>query len=267
MDPAGGTAAQSTTNASSSDSASAKPELDMSAINEAIAQTANDPSTAPQQTFDVNEISLDNTPTTDAGLEQQQASNPGMNLANSGAAASATAGAEDKPAAPAAAFVDGDIVDEAPKAEEAPKPAADYDAALNADPLASFEDPAAPAPAAAAPAAAPSGEVDPSTLNDPDPEPTPEPAPAAAAPAVDPLAAAQQGEGVADTNAPVPAPVEKKDEDDDDDDEKNKKKPKKGEIHIKVDFDKILHSNVAIIGIVVGIILILVAVLLIATLS
>ena len=267
MDSAGGTAAQSSTN-TTSDSASAKPELDMSAINEAIAQTANDPSTAPQQSFDVNDISLDNTPTTDAGLEQQQASNPGMNLANSGAAASATAATEEKPAAPAAAFIDGDIVDEAPKAEEEakPKPAADYDAALNADPLASFEDPAAPAaPAAtAAPAAAPSGEVDPSTLNDPDPEPTP----AAPAPAVDPVAAAQQGEGVADTNAPVPAPAEKKDDDDDDDENKEEEpKKKKGEIHIKVDFDKILHSNIAIVGIVVGVILILVTIFVIMALS
>lgn len=260
MDPAGGTAAQSTTNVSSSDSASAKPELDMSAINEAIAQTANDPSTAVQQTFDVNEISLDNTPTTDAGLEQQQASNPGMNLANSGAAASATAaGEEEKPAAPAAAFVDGDIVDEAPKEEEKPAAkAVDYDAALNADPLASFEDPAAPAAAAAA---APSGEVDPSTLDEPDPAP----APAPVAPTPDPVAAAQAGD-VTDTNAPLPAPAEKKDDEEDDEDGEKAKKPKKGEIHFNIDFDKILHSNAAIIGIIVGGILILVAVLVIANL-
>lgn len=265
MDSAGGTAAQSTTNASSSDSASAKPELDMSAINEAIAQTANDPSTAVQQTFDVNEISLDNTPTTDAGLEQQQASNPGMNLANSGAAASATAaGEEEKPAAPAAAFVDGDIVDEAPKEEEKPAAkAVDYDAALNADPLASFEDPAAPAAPAAAAAAAPSGEVDPSTLDEPDPAPAPAPAPVAPTP--DPVAAAQAGD-VTDTNAPLPAPVEKKDDEEDDEDGEKAKKPKKGEIHFNIDFDKILHSNAAIIGIIVGAVILVLAIFVIANL-
>ena len=57
-----------------------KPELDMDAINAAVNATAgNDPNL--QGTFDVNDISLDDTPTTAAELEQQMQKNPEMSLA------------------------------------------------------------------------------------------------------------------------------------------------------------------------------------------
>ena len=226
MDPAaGGTSTPNSTNLNTDTASGVKaPEgMDLSAINEAIAASADDASKVPQQTFDVNDISLDNTPTTDAALEQQQAKDPNLNLANSGAATSATAApaapaaaeGEEKTAAPAAAFVDGDIVDDTPSAEEeAPKsPEPNYDA-LNADPLASFDESNAAAPAEA---------------------------PAEGAPA--------EGEA-------------KKDGDKDEKDSKAKK-----EIHIKIDFDKIIHSNIAIICIVVGVIIIAVGAILIFTLN
>lgn len=57
-----------------------KPELDMDAINAAVNATAgNDPNL--QNAFDVNDISLDDTPTTAAELEQQMQKNPEMSLA------------------------------------------------------------------------------------------------------------------------------------------------------------------------------------------
>ena len=243
MDPAGGTSAPNSTNLNTDSAAGVKaPEgMDLSAINEAIAASADEAANAPQQTFDVNDISLDNTPTTDAGLAAQQAKDPSMNLANSEAAPSAPAApapvaapstptelpetpaaapaapaTEEKPAAAEAAFVDGDIVDEAPAAaaeEEAKAPEPNYDA-LNADPLASFESTAA----AEAPAEG-------------------------AAPA--------EGEA-------------KKDGDAKDGEEK---KGMKKDIKIHIDFNAILHSNFAIIGIVVAVIIILVAVVLIVTLN
>lgn len=110
--------------------ASDAPVLDMDAINEAVAATANDGNNI-QNTFDVNDISLDNTPTSDAELKQQMADNPDMSLAGGASAdAAAPAGAVDftntadpidsPAAAPAAAdkpaetagFVDGDISNE-----------------------------------------------------------------------------------------------------------------------------------------------------------
>ncbi len=243
MDSAGGTAAQNSTNLNSSDSTGIKvPEgVDMDAINEAIAATAKDASNTPQQSFDVNDISLDNTPTTDAALEQQQAKDPTMNLANSGAATSATATPEpaapaatpepaapaatpepaapaapaadaEKPAAPSASFVDGDIVDAPAEESKEPAPEQNYDAALNADPLASFDE-------------------------------------NAAAPAETEATQAAEGDAKAE-------------------DEKDAKKTgMKKEIKIHIDFDKIIHSNLAVAGIVIGIIVILVAVVLIATLN
>lgn len=245
MDPAGGTSAPNSTNLNTDSSAGVKaPEgMDLSAINEAIAASADEAANAPQQTFDVNDISLDNTPTTDAGLAAQQAKDPSMNLANSEAAPSAPAApapvatpstptelpetpaaapaapaAEEKPAAAEAAFVDGDIVDEAPAAaaEEAKAPEPNYDS-LNADPLASFESTAA----AEAPAEGAAGD----------------------APA--------EGEAKKDGDAK---------------DEKEKKGMKK-DIKIHIDFNAILHSNLAIIGIVVAVIVILVVTVLIITLN
>ena len=235
MDPAGGTSAPNSTNLNTDSTAGVKaPEgMDLTAINEAIAASAEEAAKTEQQTFDVNDISLDNTPTTDAALEQQKASDPNMSLANSGAATSATAApaapaepatpaapaaaTEEKPAAPAAAFVDGDIVDESPKEEAAaPAPEPNYDA-LNADPLASFDESSA---ATATPAEAPA-------------------------------------EGAS-------AAGEAKKEDDKKD-EKDKKAKK--DIKINIDFNAILHSNIAIIGIVVGVIIITVVAILIFTLN
>ncbi len=239
MDPAGGTSAPNSTNLNTDSTAGVKaPEgMDLSAINEAIAASAEEAVKTEQQTFDVNDISLDNTPTTDAALEQQKASDPNMSLANSGAATSATAApaaaaepaapaapaaetaaTEEKPAAPAAAFVDGDIVDESPKEEEAaaPAPEPNYDA-LNADPLASFDESSA---ATATPAEAPAE------------------------------GASAEGEAK---------------KEDDKKDEKDKKAKK--DIKINIDFNAILHSNIAIIGIVVGVIIIAVVAILIFTLN
>ena len=227
MDPAGGTTPNSTNlNTDSTAGVKAPEGMDLSAINEAIAASANDASKAPQQTFDVNDISLDNTPTTDAGLEMQQAKDPNMSLANSGAAPSATAAAPaaaeseaEKPAAaaPSASFVDGDIVDAPAAEEESKEPAApepNYDDALNADPLASFDDSAAPAATAA------EGE-----------------------------AQAAEGEAKAETE------------------DKEEKKGMKKEVHFHIDFDKLIHSNVAIIGIVAGVILIIAAIIIAVTLN
>lgn len=57
------------------------PDIDMSAINAALVAHSNTPNI--QNSFDVNDISLDNTPTSDADLERQLNDNPNMNLANS----------------------------------------------------------------------------------------------------------------------------------------------------------------------------------------
>lgn len=97
------------------------PNLDMSAINEAVA--AGGQADTIQNSFDVNDIDLANTPTTDGDLQKQLADDPSMNLANS-----ASLGDESAPAQqPVAGFVDGDLVDEpsAPTQE----PAADAAAA------------------------------------------------------------------------------------------------------------------------------------------
>ncbi len=123
-----------------------EPILDMDAINEAVAATANDGNNI-QNTFDVNDISLDNTPTSDAELKQQMADNPDMNLAggatNSGAASGATSGPvdftntndpidnpaktnvsadADKKPAETAGFVDGDISNDVDPATGETKP-------------------------------------------------------------------------------------------------------------------------------------------------
>ena len=59
---------------------SGKPELDMDAINAAVSATAGVDASV-QGAFDVNDISLDDTPTTAAELEQQMKQNPEMSLA------------------------------------------------------------------------------------------------------------------------------------------------------------------------------------------
>ena len=103
------------------------PNLDMSAINEAVA--AGGQADTIQNSFDVNDIDLANTPTTDGDLQKQLADDPSMNLANS-----ASLGDESAPAQqPVAGFVDGDLADEpsAPTQE----PAADAAAAPETAPM------------------------------------------------------------------------------------------------------------------------------------
>ncbi len=191
---------------------SASNDMDLSAINAAITESANAAAQDLQNTFDVENISLDNTPTTDAELAAQQAADPNLSLAGTPAATSAPAPAPADPAAtPASAapaqqaaetagFVDGDLMDD-PAAAAAPAPATapDYEA-IKADPVESFDE---SAPASADPAAA------------------------AAAPETNKL------------KQPIKIPK------------------------TNLDFNSVLHNNVAIIGIVVGAILILVLALVI----
>ena len=82
-------------------------DFDMSAINEAVA--AGGEADKIQNSFDVNDIDLDNTPTTDAQLQSQLNENPDMSLAG-GATDPVTEPA--KPSEPAATFVDGDLADD-----------------------------------------------------------------------------------------------------------------------------------------------------------
>lgn len=93
-------------------------DFDMSAINEAVA--AGGEADRIQNSFDVNDISLDNTPTTDAELQSQLNADPNMNL--SGAPTEPTATTE-APKVPEATFVDGDLVNEAPAANPFAEPA------------------------------------------------------------------------------------------------------------------------------------------------
>lgn len=171
---------------------------DMSAINEAIA-TTSDAGTSPQAAFDINDISLDDVPSSQDELNRRLEQDPGMNLAggpvadpatdpvaavnptlsalSANAATMGNEPAAEKPAAPSASFVSGDIVDDAETPEtqttEAPR---QYDN-INSDPLANFETapisqavpqadpagpsatPAAPAPAAEQPAPAPAADA------------------------------------------------------------------------------------------------------------
>ena len=83
--------------AASQPTSSGKPELDMDAINAAVNATAGVDASV-QGTFDVNDISLDNTPTTAAELEQQMKQNPEMSLA--GTVVDKTVSTEDAVKAP-----------------------------------------------------------------------------------------------------------------------------------------------------------------------
>lgn len=114
------------------------PVLDMDAINAAVAATENDGNKI-QNTFDVNDITLDNTPTSDAELKQQMADNPDMNLAGGAVDVPAEPAApvdlssasdplstpvanpkpEDQKPAETAGFVDGDISNEADSGDDA----------------------------------------------------------------------------------------------------------------------------------------------------
>lgn len=196
--------------------------IDLDAINEAIAESEKAPNQ--QNSFDVNDISLENTPTTDAELQSQLSQDPNMSLAGGssegGAATEAPLSApevvkQQEPAAPVAGFVDGDLMDDPEAPAPAPEAAPDY-AAREVDPVESFDENA--------------------------PVPTSAPAEDASAPA------ATTPEG-----GDAPATDAKKDA-------KKPKAPKKS-----IDFDAILHNNVAIAGIVAGgIVLVLVVILIVA---
>ena len=104
--------------------------LDMDAINAAVAASAGQ-GTPVETSYDVNNISLDNTPTTNAALEQQMQENPGMSLAGGPSVST------QDPAAPTAA------VDYTAQAQAPANPA---------DPMAAPVNPTAPAaPAPASP--------------------------------------------------------------------------------------------------------------------
>ena len=196
--------------------------IDLDAINEAIAESEKAPNQ--QNSFDVNDISLENTPTTDAELQSQLSQDPNMSLAggsSEGGAATETplsapeVAKQQEPAAPVAGFVDGDLMDDPEAPAPAPEATPDY-AAREADPVESFDE-NAPVPASA-------------------------PAEDASAPA----ATTPEGGNASATDA-------KKDS-------KKPKAPKKN-----IDFDAILHNNVAIAGIVAGgIVLVLVIILIVA---
>ncbi|MCQ2570795.1 MAG: hypothetical protein MJ154_00900 [Candidatus Saccharibacteria bacterium] len=93
-------------------------DFDMSAINEAIA-AGSDETTNIQNSFDVNDIELDNTPTSDADLQKQLNDDPNMSLASSNSAVDIKEieNYKEPTEEPAATFVGGDIMDE----EEKPK--------------------------------------------------------------------------------------------------------------------------------------------------
>lgn len=150
-------------------SISAPADFDMGAINEAVAESEK---TAPviQNSFDVNDISLDNTPTSDAELEKQVSDNPNVSLANGAPLTpSAEPAADPEPkASTEAAFVDGDIIDESASSEDEPKEPNPYEN-IGKDPLA--EDATGTPVAAAAgptpekPAEEPSAPLEPVSLD------------------------------------------------------------------------------------------------------
>ena len=90
-------------------------DFDMSAINEAVA--AGGEANQIQNSFDVNDIDLDNTPTSDAQLQSQLNENPNMSLAGG---ADLAADPTEKPKVSEATFVDGDLSDEASAPVETP---------------------------------------------------------------------------------------------------------------------------------------------------
>ena len=94
-------------------------DFDMSAINEAIA-VGGDETVNIQNSFDVNDIELDNTPTSDADLQKQLSADPNMSLANSNNPIDIKdiAAAKDPTDVPEATFVSGDVIDEKEKASD-----------------------------------------------------------------------------------------------------------------------------------------------------
>ena len=132
-----------------------KPSFDMDAINEAIAATGGkDPNL--QTTFDVDDISLDDVPQSQDELDKRMKEDPEMSLAggvsqdivgaNMAVDLTQNSSIEDplavgttteEKAAPAAAFVDGDIIDEVEEPEKT-EPTPSYDN-INTDPLSNFD--------------------------------------------------------------------------------------------------------------------------------
>ncbi len=134
-----------------------KPSLDMDAINAAV--TATEGSNPNMQTsFNVNEISLDDVPQSQEELNNRLRANPKMNLAGGSNItdttnpvatnlAQNTVGdnlptseipTEEKKSAPAATFVDGDIVDDTASSSASAETAPSYND-INSDPLSNLE--------------------------------------------------------------------------------------------------------------------------------
>ena len=127
-----------------------KPSLDTDAINEAVMDAGNNNPNI-QNTFDVNDISLNNVPTTQEELDQRLDENPNMSLAG-GDSATVNSGdmftgeqqmnatsidtlsegmtTKDE-GAPNASFIDGDIIDGSGDSAAAAAAAAAADAALD----------------------------------------------------------------------------------------------------------------------------------------
>jgi len=244
MNPADDASAPNSNNLTSDATTGVKaPEgMDLSAINEAIAATANDGNNI-QNTFDVNDISLENTPTTDAELQAQQAQDPTLNLANSESTANATAdltpAEAPKPAAPAATFIDGDLVDEPAPAVETPASSVETTAPATETPASATETPASTVEASESAkdetATAETAEVA-----------TPQP--------------------VDTTNAITSINKAKVKKEQKEKEREEKIKSGKGPKQFHLDFDKILHSNGTIIGIVVGVVVLVLGVLILSIL-
>ena len=120
-----------------------KPSIDADAINEAVMATGGDDPNL-QNTFDVNDISLNDVPTSQQELDDRMREDPNMSLAGStdasaGSGDASTGGqmgavdmgvspeevAAKAEEVPAASFVDGDIVDAADNSEAEANAAAD----------------------------------------------------------------------------------------------------------------------------------------------
>ena len=207
---------------------SAPSDMDLQAINQAIAESA-DEAVKEQNSFDVNDISLDNTPTTDAELKAQMDKDPNMSLAG-GQSGVAPASSIDTPShseskvPSSAGFVDGDLENE-PEESVQPEEKPDY-AAREADPVESFDE------------------------NAPTPTSTDE----------------TKSDDATDSDSSDDA---QNDDSDKKDDKKSdaKKKQKKSSKEITIDFDAIIHNNFAVAGIVVVAVAVIVDIVLLITLN
>ena len=140
MNPVDGTASPKTQD-NNVQGATAPSDMDLQAINQAITASANEAVQEQQNSFDVNSISLDNTPTSDAELKAQMDKDPNMSLAGSTTSPSAAPAAAPQPSAPsgAAGFVDGDLQNEPDAEPKEPVSEKEYSARA-ADPVDSFDE-------------------------------------------------------------------------------------------------------------------------------